>query len=698
MPRARSASASRSTVISGGRQASVYGGGQSVTSRTSSASNSGQSVSYRSSIYRSVSPSKKSISEGPNVNVVISSFSRSSRFKDDKSDVPGPGQYAPHSTDFAPVTVVRGGSLRDGQLGHTYDVYNSRTGERPTNAQAHANAMAHATARINSSSTTFRSGSSALGSPGSASQVGGGSGGGWGGSASVVSPGSASQAGAPSAPPLMRTGSTVSAAAYSIDGESTVVHSQAQQIVDAYNGNERMALESLIKRERSMRRELEAARQISNRARMDSAQSLSVSANEIESLKSKLGKREREIETLKIRQRAIVDAVARVDEAHFGLKKPLSMALSALSQLKGDRSLIVRVQDASAQVDLSVEGCMAVLQKAKINESASVSESGGVPTPAEQNTGYIGYSSLSAAIDTGDRLARMGDLGSSNSLVMTQVEKQSVIEEAKEIAPKIPARDRPLTGAQARGIAPGSDTYARGINVQSIREFTKKIADGTSVSFDASISSSSPSSDQAQRRKPATLSVSASTRPREPESNDENNMRALMESFRSSFLQPSVIDFFRSHKAGLVEVFSIYAGSTSLPKPSDGRLSKTGLVKWATDFKIVPAMMAHEELELLSTEVTKTISGAAGPQELTFAHFVELLSLCAYVLAAGNDGSVSQSSMLAKIHTLLVSCHARGALFEGEGAREMLFAAQESMKNLAHTTQAMQKTKNNLGW
>lgn len=690
MPRARSASASRSTVVNGGRQASVYGG-QSVTSRTSSGSNSGQSVSYRSSIYRSVSPSKKSIAEGPNVNVVISSFSRSSRFKDDKSDVPGPGQYAPHSTDFAPVTVVRGGSLRDGQLGHTYDVYNSRTGERPTNAQAHANAMAHATARINPSNS-FRSGNSALGSPGSASQ------GGWGGSASVISPGSASQSGAPPAPPLMRTGSTVSAAAYSVDGESTVIHSQAQQIVDAYNGNERMALESLIKRERSMRRELEAARQISNRARMDSAQSLSVSANEIEALKSKLGKREREIETLKIRQRAIVDAVARVDEAQFGLKKPLSAALSALTQLKGDRSLIVRVQDASAQVDLSIEGCMAVLQKAKVHESASVSGSGGVPTPADQSTGYIGYSSLSAAIDTGDRLARMGELGSSNSLVTTQVEKQTVIEEAREIAPKAPARDRPLTGAQARGIAPGSDSYARGINVQSIREFTKKIADGTSVSFDSSVLSSSPSYDSSQKRKPATLSIAESTRSREPESNDDSNMRALMESFRSSFLQPSVIDFFRSHKAGLVEVFSLYAGSKSLPKPSDGRLSRSGLINWATEFKIVPAMMAQDELELLSAEVTKTISGAAGPQELTFAHFVELLSLCAYVLAAGNDGSLSQSSMIAKIHNLLVSCHARGASFEGEGAHEMILAAKESMKNLSITTQAMQKTKTNLGW
>jgi hypothetical protein len=386
-----------------------------------------------------------------------------------------------------------------------------------------------------------------------------------------------------------------------------------------------------------------------------------------------------------------------VDEAQFGLKKPLSAVLSALAQLKGDRSLIVRVQDASAQVDLSIEGCMAVLQKAKIHESASVSESGGVPTPADQSTGYIGYSSMSAAIDTGDRLARMGELGPSNSLLTTQVEKQTVIEEAREIAPKAPARDRHLTGAQARGIAPGSDSYARGINVQSIREFTKKIADGTSVSFDASVSSSSPSYDSSQKRKPATLSVAESTRSRELESNDDSNMRALMESFRSSFLQPSVIDFFRSHKAGLVEVFSLYAGSRSLPKPSDGRLSRSGLINWATEFKIIPAMMAQDELELLSAEVTKTLSGAAGPQELTFAHFVELLSLCAYVLAAGNDGSLSQSSMIAKIHNLLVSCHARGASFEGQGAHEMILAAKESMKNLSITTQAMQKTKTNLG-
>lgn len=697
MPRARSASASRSTVVNGAngaRQTSVHGG-QSVISRTSSASNSGQSVSYRSSIYRSVSPSKKSISEGNNVNVVISSFSRSSRFKDDKSDVPGPGQYAPHSTDFAPVTVVRGGSLRDGQLGHTYDVYNGRTGERPTNAQSHANAMAHATARINSSSS-FRSGSSALGSPGSASQVGGI---GWGGSASVISPGSASQAGAQPAPPLNRTGSTISAAAYSIDGESTVIHSQAQQIVDAYNGNERMALESLIKRERSMRRELEAARQISNRARMDSAQSLSVSANEMEALKTKLGKREREIETLKIRQRAIVDAVARVDEAQFSLKRLLSNALSSLAQLKGDRSLIVKVQDASAQLDLSIEGCMAVLQKVKSHESASVSESGGLPTPAEQNTGYIGYSSMSAAIDSGDRLARMGDLGSSNSLLTTQVEKQSVIEEAKELAPKVPARDRPLTGAQARGIAPGTDSYSSGINIQSIREFTKKIAEGSSVSFDASVSSSPLHESSSQRRKPLTLSVAESTKPRSvEESSDSSNMRALMESFRSSFLQPSVIDFFRSHKAGLVEIFSLFAGSRSLPKPSDGKLSRNGLMQWATEYKIVPAMMAQDELELLSAEVTKTLSGSAGPSDLSFAHFVELFFLCAYVLAAGNDGSVSQSSMLSKFHTLLVSCYARGAVFEGNGANAMLLAAQEGMKNLTLTTQAMQKTKASVGW
>ena len=90
----------------------------------------------------------------------------------------------------------------------------------------------------------------------------------------------------------------------------------------------------------------------------------------------------------------------------------------------------------------------------------------------------------------------------------------------------------------------------------------------------------------------------------------------------------------------------------------------------------------REELQQLATEVSRSVGAAEGADELSYAQFVELLGLAAFVLAAaqGNSGA----PMLLKLQLMLLALEASGGAFRGgEAAAAMLRAAAEAARAAA---------------
>ena len=169
----------------------------------------------------------------------------------------------------------------------------------------------------------------------------------------------------------------------------------------------------------------------------------------------------------------------------------------------------------------------------------------------------------------------------------------------------------------------------------------------------------------------------------------DSNMQALMEAFAASFLQPNVLAFFKAHKAALVGIFARYAGTEAALRPgepggglaaaAEGRVSRGALSRFAADFALAPALMGDEELQQLATEVSRTAGqGQGGAEALTYAQFVELLGLAAFVLAAAQGNSAAP--MLKKLQLMLLALEAAGAAFRGDPARAMLRAAAEAAR------------------
>jgi hypothetical protein len=145
----------------------------------------------------------------------------------------------------------------------------------------------------------------------------------------------------------------------------------------------------------------------------------------------------------------------------------------------------------------------------------------------------------------------------------------------------------------------------------------------------------------------------------------------------------NVLAFFKAHKSALTALFMAHANSAggSL-SASEARLPRAGLQRLAAELRLVPAMMAVEELQQLATEVSRSVGAAEGADELSYAQFVELLGLAAFVLAAaqGNSGA----PMLLKLQLMLLALEASGGAFRGgEAAAAMLRAAAEAARAAA---------------
>jgi hypothetical protein len=237
----------------------------------------------------------------------------------------------------------------------------------------------------------------------------------------------------------------------------------------------------------------------------------------------------------------------------------------------------------------------------------------------------------------------VGSLGASEKLVNTQNMKNQLL---NAIPPPPPPRERPLTGAQARGIAPGVDNAYKTISVSAIASFAKRTAeavndpspnaltkaalgvntpsDGSSLSVNVNGSNNSsngsipivngPSGwggESPPHSKTQTITNTGTVAQRTPSTNNttDNNtlvvpnrgrdIAALLANFSEDFLQPNVLAFFNTHKAALLSMFSRYAGGTA-------RITRSAALNFAQDYRIVPSALTVEEVTRLVSEVLRT--------------------------------------------------------------------------------------------
>jgi len=407
-------SSSRSVMSASGRSTSASsvrrgtGGRSSVVPDTATSS-----VIFRSSLYRSVSPSKR---VGPS-GVVVSNFGRSSRFKDDKSEVPGPGKYDPHSTDFHPVAVSSGGLDEEGSLGHTHAAYDATVGRKPTPAQAHYDAMARATARV--APRTPDPERSAL---------------------DALSPGT--------------VGSSVSHSRG--DGMSSL-DAGVTALIDAHRGDVRAALAAAVRRERTTRKDLTLMRGNNNSARIQAGQQASVMMNEMEGLKSRLERKERALVSSSLRLKAWGDVFSRADQT-----------MAQLTQWVGDAQAAAGRNPALSKAAETMRSLQAIVDSGAALAVGAAPGRGGAGDAGEgegeEEGGYMAYSSLSAALVQPNG-SSVGGMGQSETLVATQVAKQRSVAAAP---PPPPARERSLTGAQSTGLGL-AQTAAVGISAADVQ-------------------------------------------------------------------------------------------------------------------------------------------------------------------------------------------------------------------------------------
>lgn len=435
-----------------------------VTARSGrSVSPARSAVTYRSSMYRSVSPSKQ-VKNG----VIISNFGRSSRFKDDKTDVPGPGKYAVPTSTMSQVSVQRDNKAADqeGRLGHTWDNYYTAKGIRPSAAQQHQDAMVAATARIKSpGDMTSRTVGLLL-----------------------------TDRDLPGSPGSMASGYT----GFTAGGVSTInggqggvatVAAQADAMIAGYNGDVRQAIEACIRRERALRKEVASMRNSSSSARLESSHALSTLSNEVLELKGKVDRRDTTIAAITNKVKAFKDVFVRSDEALNLLQRVLAEAVSVVGSTVtgGGRSPVGQVLQRAQEQSRVLEGVLAAgIAMAAPNggggSGASVAGSDIGGGSISGGGGYTGYSSLSAALVTPEA-SNMGIMGASAQVVNNQNLKTSLVASGAGAPPPPPPRDRPLTGAQARGIGPGVDLASRGLSVTAIAAFARRAAEaGTNPS------------------------------------------------------------------------------------------------------------------------------------------------------------------------------------------------------------------------
>ena len=569
---------------------------RTAVTNTSTVTNS---VVYRSSMYRSSSPSK-AVKNG----VVISNFSRSSRFKEEKTDVPGPGKYSVHNTDFAPVTVVKGTDT-DGKLGHTWSQYYANTGAKPTPQQAHADAMAAATARINPMNSRSPDGGNTI-----------------------------SHIGSPGTVDTSISGMGMSSSASTIGGNGGI-ESHARQLIAGFHGDIQAALEATLKREKALRKELLTVRENANKARLESSHALSTLTNEVEGLKSTIRKRDDKINSLQIKNQTCNDIIIRSDEALNLLGKAIQETMQIASSVGHRNPALVQVGERMRSLESIIRsgmGAMGIIQNISSSNSVDGSNASVI------GGGYTSYSSLTAAVSAPEA-ANVGTLGGSEKLVNTQNMKNQLVH---AVPPPPPPRERPLTGAQARGIAPGVDNAYKNISVSAIASFAKRTAeaindpspnaltkaalgtnavtemplsDNSANSFSSSTMSSnissgwggeSPSHSKVNNNNTVPTKASTISNP-PPQINNApltipnrgRDIAALLENFSEDFLQPNVLTFFNTHKAALLSMFSRYAGGTA-------RITRNAALSFAQDYRIIPAALTVEEVTRLVSEVLRT--------------------------------------------------------------------------------------------
>jgi hypothetical protein len=500
--------------VGGGTSArSVAGGSVAHSVRSVSPS---RSVVYRSSIYRSASPSKAVGANG----VVISSFSRASRFREDKADVPGPGKYAPHSTDFGPVTVPRatpsaalGSSASlsssrstahaaaadpdaEGRLGHTWSAYYAKTGKKPTPQQQHEDAMAAATARFQPAGA----------------RAGAGGGGGGGGGGGPRSPGAASTVSFAQSLSLS-PGGTVETSMTGFGaggggggGSGATVEAHAQALLDGFHGDARLALEAAVKRERAMRKEVVAANKALNDFRQECANKQSLLTNALEAANARVAKKEAAVAKEQTRAKACRDALSRADESLYVLQQAIADAADAAANPRAGANIGPVLARAGAEV----RSLAALLASAASFASPSSEDAGGGGGSrrsvagsdvggAGAGGGYIGYSSLTAAL-VAPEATHFGTLGPSERIVASINNKQSLLDAS--MPPPPPPKERPLTGAQARGIAPGVDNAHRTVNAGSIAAFARRAAAAADLTDGPTPPPSPPHQQQQQPQQP----------------------------------------------------------------------------------------------------------------------------------------------------------------------------------------------------
>lgn len=314
-------------------------------------------VVYRAPMYRSTSPRARSNgraaasrSPGPADargaagdagagRVVISSFARAPRFREDKGWVPGP-KYNVHTSTFGPAPIYRDGGDHSGPpgagaLGHTWSQYNASTRGALTPQAAHEVAMLRAAGAARESliaATTPGAGSKGAGAVGRSLSAPRGALG-------------ATSASAPRTPGAASTASAVGAGAASAStaggpGAGSSPAAAAAHLINANNGDARGALEASVARERQLRREVEALQRQLAAGRTQSAMASGALRGEAESAAASVA----------ALSRALEDAIARAGsgkEALSNAQQVLLMVQRAVNELGASLAAIVNAEVAA---------------------------------------------------------------------------------------------------------------------------------------------------------------------------------------------------------------------------------------------------------------------------------------------------------------------------------------------------------------
>ena len=491
------------------RSVSRPGGSSSPAATASAAATSG--LHFRSPMYRSASPSRRVGKD----NVVTSNLSRAPRFREQKADVPGecllaaavasapvpadwsgascelachalprrpdtssapshyagPGKYRPHDTDFGPVRVSATEDT-DGRFGHTWSAWYASKGLKPTAAATHTAAIAAATARIK-------------------------------------------------APPTVRPGDELALALMSsVDNNgnsnndaapTNSVEVAAVALIRAAGGNARLALEASIRRERALRRELEAAERslTAQRAAVSAAQS--TARTEVEAAASESHSSRAALEASIGRARSSAAAATAAEEALSGVQRAVNELGTALATAEAAASgsggaglqaglaralarfpALGRLVDATRSAEAAAAAAANAASAAASSSSSTSANAGGgrggsrsarggdrnggsssPASAASTAPSFLGYSSMAAALGGGDGAGpapqSVGGLGASEGLIKAHTAGGAPGASATAAAAiaAVPSNSRPMSPAAAAARF-GRPTAFRGVTAAEI--------------------------------------------------------------------------------------------------------------------------------------------------------------------------------------------------------------------------------------